>query len=125
MLCRTIDRKRVVQQHGSEVKDAVIVLNTSLNTSLPCSSGPCMVDLSLLSTFRKPVQAYLLLTVCNIIFVTPLVGIPVTVLVSSGLTRKIKTFSSTKLGTMELISGTLLVAALIYRAGYLLRRAGS
>ena len=83
-------------------------------TLLPCSSGPYIVGVGLLSALNDPIQAYLLLTVYNAIFVTPLIAILFAVLSSSAYARKIKAFRNTRLGVMELISGLLLVAVCIY-----------
>jgi len=83
-------------------------------TLLPCSSGPYVVGIGLLSALNDPIQAYLLLTLYNTIFVAPLIAILFAVLSSAAYTRKIKAFRGAKLGVMELISGLLLVIVCLY-----------
>jgi len=81
---------------------------------LPCSSGPYIVGIGLLSALNDPVQTYLLLTLYNSIFVAPLIAILFAVLFSGAYVRRIKTFRGTKLGLMELISGLLLAIVCVY-----------
>ena len=73
-----------------------------------------MVGLGLISGLREPIQAYFLLAVYNIIFAAPLIAILIGLLAFSGLSRRVKALRSTKLGLMEIISGSLLVAACIW-----------
>ena len=84
-------------------------------TLLPCSSGPDIVGLGLLSALKDPVQAYLLLTLYNTLFVIPLIGVLFAILASSAYARNIKAFRSTRLGIMELISGSLLTMVCAYQ----------
>jgi len=81
---------------------------------LPCSSGPYVVGVGLLSILKDPVQVQLLLTLYNAIFVLPLIAILFAVLFSSVYARKVKAFRQKKLGVMELISGLILVTMCIY-----------
>lgn len=83
-------------------------------TLLPCSSGPYVVGLGLLSTVKESIKAYLLLALYNIVFVTPLIVILAAILASSVLAHKIKVLRSAEIGVMELINGILLVALCIY-----------
>jgi len=75
---------------------------------LPCSSGPYIVGLGLLSTLRS-FQAYFLLALYNIIFITPLIVIFVAILISKRYSRKVKAFRSKRLNIVEFLSGILLV----------------
>jgi cytochrome c biogenesis protein CcdA len=83
-------------------------------TLLPCSGGPYIVGLGLLSTLKDSSQIYLLLTLYNLIFVMPLILILTIVLASSRISFKIKVLRSTKLGIMELVNGALLIIVCIY-----------
>jgi len=83
-------------------------------TLLPCSSGPYIVSLGLLSVLKDPLQASLLLALYNLLFVTPLMLVLLAVLVSHLGVRKIKMLKSRKLGAMELINGSILSAICIY-----------
>lgn len=83
-------------------------------TLLPCSSGPYVVGTSLLSTLKGGVYQYFLLAMYNLIFILPLILILIAVLLIREYVRKIKVFRSKNLGTMELISGLLLVLISIY-----------
>ena len=87
---------------------------TASFTLLPCSSGPYVVGIGLLSALNDPIQAYVLLTLYNAIFVAPLIAILFAVLSSAAYIRKIKAFRGAKLGVMELISGLLLVIVCVY-----------
>lgn len=84
-------------------------------TLLPCSSGPYIVSLSLLSALKDPIQTHLLLALYNTLFVTPLIGVLLAILASNTYTQKIKAFRSTRLGIMELISGSLLTVVCAYQ----------
>lgn len=81
---------------------------------LPCSGGPYMVFLGLLSALKGLTQAYLLLAFYNLLFLMPLIFILVAVLMLNRLARKIKVFRSTKLGIMEMVSGALLTIMCLY-----------
>lgn len=104
---------RISKSYTSPVASFILGLIASF-TLLPCSSGPYVVSLGLLSTFRDPVQAHLLLVLYNILFILPLVGILIAILASGRLANKIKVLRSTKLGVMELINGSLLAVICIY-----------
>jgi len=83
-------------------------------TLLPCSGGPYIVGLGLLSSLKDSIQVHLLLTLYNIIFVAPLALIAVVVLASRNMARKIKIARTSKLGIIELISGLALAAICLY-----------
>lgn len=83
-------------------------------TLLPCSSGPYLVGIGLLSILKDFMQILLLLVVYNIIFVSPLFIILVAFLASERLTHRIKAFRTRKLRIMELVSGILLIIVCFY-----------
>ncbi len=83
-------------------------------TLLPCSGGPYMVGLGLLSTLKDSIQSHLLLTLYNLIFLIPLILIFSAILLSNRISHKIKVFRSTDLGIMDLIGGSLLSIICIY-----------
>ena len=76
---------------------------------LPCSGGPYIVGLGILSTLKEKFQAYLLLALYNTIFVAPLLIILLAVLASRRYVRKVKILRGRCLGTMEFISGLILI----------------
>jgi len=78
-------------------------------TLLPCSGGPYIVGLGILSTLKEKFQAYILLALYNTIFVAPLLMILLGVLASRRYARKVKILRGTRLGTMEFTSGLILV----------------
>lgn len=104
---------RLSRSYTSSVASFLLGLITSL-TLLPCSSGPYVVSLGLLSAFGESFQAHLLLVLYNILFILPLVGILIAILASKRLANKIKVLRSTRLGVMELINGGLLAAICVY-----------
>jgi len=83
-------------------------------TLLPCTGGPYLVGLGLLSTLRDPIQVYLLLILYDTIFVSPLIVILTTLLAYNSFARKIKVFRTSKLGVTELVSGAILVLVCLY-----------
>jgi len=83
-------------------------------TLLPCSGGPYIVGLGLLSSLKDLIQVHLLLTLYNLIFVAPLALIAVAVLASRNVARKIKIARTSKLGIIELTSGLVLAAICLY-----------
>lgn len=104
---------RISRSYGSPVASFALGVVASF-TLLPCSSGPYVVGLGLLSALNNPAQTWLLLTVYNSIFVAPLIAILFAVLSSSAYVRKVKAFRGRKLGVMELVSGLLLVVVCVY-----------
>ncbi len=83
-------------------------------TLLPCTGGPYIVGLGLLSALKDAVQVYLLLALYNLIFVTPLILIMAALAAFSSTVRKIKALRSRNLRAMGLISGLLLAMVCIY-----------
>ena len=83
-------------------------------TLLPCSGGPYLVGLGLISCLGEPAEAYLLLVLYNLIFAVPLVAILASLLAFSSLSRKMKALRSSKLGLMETVSGSLLLITCIW-----------
>ncbi len=110
---RKLIELQIDRSYASPVASFILGLTASF-TLLPCSIGPYMVGLGLISTLKEPVQAYLLLTLYNGIFVSPLIMILVAVLVSSSLSRRVKAFRSKNLGIMEILSGALLTVICTY-----------
>jgi len=103
----------ISKSYMSLIASFAVGLTTSF-TLLPCTSGPYLVGLGLLSTLGDSIQAYLLLTLYDTIFLSPLIVILTALLTSNNLIRKIKAFRSSKLGVMELTSGVILVLLCIY-----------
>ncbi len=83
-------------------------------TLLPCSSGPYIVGVGLLSVLKDPVQAWLLLVLYNAVFIVPLIAILFAVLSSNIYARRVKAFRGQKLGVMELVNGLILVLVCLY-----------
>ena len=110
---RRLTERRLGKSSASSVASFGLGLVATF-TLLPCSVGPYLVGLGLLSGLGDPVQGHLLLAVYNIMFVAPLIAILMGLLAFSSLSRKVKVFRSTKLGLMEIISGSLLVAACLW-----------
>jgi len=73
-----------------------------------------VIRYSILSTFQGEVYQYLLLTMYDFIFIVPLLVILVAVLSVIEYVSRVKIFRSKNLGTLELISGLLLVLISIY-----------
>jgi len=76
-------------------------------TLLPCSGGPYVVSLGLLSTLKEKFQVYLLLALYNTIFIAPLLIILLAILASREYVRKVKIIRGRHLGIMELTSGLI------------------
>jgi len=83
-------------------------------TLLPCTGGPYIVGLGLLSILSDYIQVHLLLILYCAIFVSPLIIILVTLLAFNKLSRKIKAFRTSQLGSMELVGGALIVSVCLY-----------
>ncbi len=105
---RKFIEQRMSRSYASPAASFVLGLVATF-TLLPCSGGPYLVGLGLISSLRAPVRARLLLALYNIIFAVPLAAILVGLLAFSNLSRKVKALRSTKLGLMEIVSGLLLV----------------
>jgi len=86
-------------------------------TLLPCSSGPYVVGLGLLSVLRDVGQAYALLAFYNVIFVLPLVLILAVVVLSSRMAREVKVFRSEifrRKGLVDILGGAVLILICTY-----------
>ena len=83
-------------------------------TLLPCSGGPYVVGLSLLSILNDKFQAYLLLALYNALFIAPLLAILLITLASRRYVRKIKALKGDGARSMELISGSILLMICVY-----------
>lgn len=79
---------------------------------LPCSAGPYMISITLLSDLESPLK-YFLLVLYNIIFISPLIVILFILLFLQASERKIKRFRSMKVNLMELIGGIILILVCI------------
>jgi len=110
---RNIVEHRIIKSSTSATASVVLGLFAAF-TLLPCSGGPYLVGLSLISALKEWVQAHLLLILYNSIFIMPLILILAAISVSTRLPRKIKIFRSTNLRLMKLLNGTFLAALCIY-----------
>ena len=104
---------RVSKSYGSPAASFMLGVFATF-TLLPCSSGPYLVGVGLVSVLKGSIQAHLLLILYGILFTTPLILILVIVLASGGLSRRIKAFRSTRLSLAGLFSGLLLISACTY-----------
>jgi cytochrome c biogenesis protein CcdA len=81
-------------------------------TLLPCSGGPYVVGLGLLSTVKDAVQRYALLLIYNLVFITPLLIILIALTASSRIADKVGLIrGSEKVKIIPLTSGILLATA--------------
>jgi cytochrome c biogenesis protein CcdA len=101
------------RSYASSIMSFILGLIASF-TLLPCSGGPYMVSLGLLSTIKDPVLVSLLLVFYNVLFILPLIGILVALLASQRVIIKIKVLRSKGLGLLDLINGSLLTAICLY-----------
>ncbi len=86
-------------------------------TLLPCSSGPYVVGLGLLSVLKDTGQAYALLALYNLILVLPLIVILVAVAFSGTMAREVKVFRSgvfRRKGVIDVIEGVALIVICAY-----------
>lgn len=83
-------------------------------TLLPCSSGPYIVGLGLISTLGSQAYRYLLLVLYNVIFIAPLIVILLSIVLFKQYAYRIKILRSRRLGAMELSTGLLLVIISMY-----------
>lgn len=110
---RRLLESRIIRSYVSPLASFFLGILATI-TLLPCSSGPYLIGLSLLSNLREFAQIFLLLVMYNLIFVSPLFLILVALLASESLSHKIKVFRSRKLKIMELVSGMLLITVCLY-----------
>ncbi|MEM2094467.1 MAG: hypothetical protein QXI32_04135 [Candidatus Bathyarchaeia archaeon] len=86
-------------------------------TLLPCSSGPYIVGLGLLSALKATGQAYILLALYNLIFVLPLILILTFFAFSGKMVRKVKVFRSEvfrRKGVIDILGGAALIIVCTY-----------
>ena len=76
----------------------------------PCTSGPYLAILSLLSTTTTRIQGVLLLLLYNLIFILPMIGIAVTVHFGITTTARAERWRTAKMGTFHFITGVVMVA---------------
>ena len=75
---------------------------------LPCSSGPYIAILALLSKTTSRTEGILLLLLYNLIFVLPLVGIMLAVHFGYTTTARAERWRSARLGKLHLITGAIM-----------------
>lgn len=109
---RKFVEQRISKSYSSVASFALGLVATF--TLLPCTGGPYLVGLGLISGLGEPVEAHLLLALYNVIFAAPLIAILIGLLAFSELSRRVKVLRSTKLDVMEIVSGFLLVVACIW-----------
>jgi cytochrome c biogenesis protein CcdA len=84
-------------------------------TLLPCSGGPYVVSVSLMSVLRNSLQFYILLLIYNLVFVLPLVIILILIVFSRKIVKKIEIFRKpTKVKIIPLLSGIMLATICIF-----------
>jgi cytochrome c-type biogenesis protein len=108
--------ERVRRTHTSLVASFALGLFSAF-TLLPCSSGPYVVGLGLLSVVKNVSQAYTLLAYYNVIFMLPLVLILVVVVFSSRMAREVKVFRSEvfkRKGVVDILGGAALIVICAY-----------
>jgi len=110
---RKFIEQRISKSYASPAASFVLGFVAAF-TLLPCSGGPYLVGLGLISGLRAPIEAHLLLALYNIVFVVPLVAILAGLLAFSSLSRKVKALRSSKLGLMEIVSGSLLAVVCMW-----------
>ncbi len=76
----------------------------------PCTSGPYLAILSLLSTTTTRVEGVLLLLLYNAIFILPMIVIALTVHFGVTTTARAERWRNAKLGKLHFISGVVMVA---------------
>jgi len=84
----------------------------------PCTSGPYFIALSLIADLRSAMLGILLLTIYNVIFITPLIAITLGVYTLKLTTRGLKQWSSRERRWLDLAAGILMIALSIYLIFY-------
>lgn len=110
---RKLLESKITQSYVSPLASFILGILATI-TLLPCSSGPYLIGLGLLSNLHELTQIFLLLVMYNLISVSPLILILTILLASERLSYKIKVFRSKKLKIMELVSGALLIMVCLY-----------
>jgi cytochrome c biogenesis protein CcdA len=83
-------------------------------TLLPCSGGPYVVSIGLMSVLKSSLQFYILLLIYNLVFVFPLIVILASVIFTKSIVKKIEAFRKpTKVKVIPLTSGILLAVICI------------
>ncbi len=75
----------------------------------PCTSGPYIAILSLLSTTTTRVQGVLMLLLYNLIFILPMIGIALTVHFGVTTTAKAERWRTARMGKLHFITGLVMV----------------
>ncbi len=75
----------------------------------PCTSGPYLAILSLLSTTTTRIQGVLLLLLYNAIFILPMIGIALTVHFGMTTTARAERWRTAKMGKLHFITGVVMV----------------
>jgi cytochrome c biogenesis protein CcdA len=75
----------------------------------PCTSGPYLAILSLLSTTTTRIQGVLLLLLYNLIFILPMIGIALTVHFGITTTARAERWRTAKMGTFHFVTGVVMV----------------
>ncbi len=75
----------------------------------PCTSGPYLAILSLLSTTTTRTEGILLLLLYNVIFILPMIVIAVTVHFGLTTTARAERWRTAKLGKLHFVSGVVMV----------------
>ncbi len=76
----------------------------------PCTSGPYLAILSLLSTTTTRVQGVLMLLLYNLIFILPMIAIALTVHFGLTTTARAERWRTAKMGKLHFITGVVMVA---------------
>lgn len=76
----------------------------------PCTSGPYLAILSLLSTTTTRAQGVLMLLLYNLIFILPMIAIALTVHFGITTTARAERWRTAKMGKLHFITGVVMVA---------------
>lgn len=76
---------------------------------LPCTSGPYIVILGLLSKVATKNYAFMLLLLYNFIFIIPMIGITLLIYFGIATTEKAEQWRASKLKTLHLIAGIIIL----------------
>jgi cytochrome c biogenesis protein CcdA/glutaredoxin len=76
----------------------------------PCTSGPYLAILSLLSTTTTRIQGVLLLLLYNLIFILPMIAIALTVHFGITTTARAERWRTARMGKLHFITGVVMVA---------------
>jgi cytochrome c biogenesis protein CcdA len=75
----------------------------------PCTSGPYIAILSLLSTTTTRTQGVLMLLLYNLIFILPMIGIALTVHFGITTTARAERWRTAKMGKLHFVTGVVMV----------------